>query len=308
MKSTHSWKWLVPRFISRHLLKASSRTRAAARPCLALERLEDRQVLSATSTNIIVEPPPSSGDTQILIGLLQGGLKVTQDEFQLLKILGSASPVEAKVEMHDFPVVKVVDKASPVLFQLSDTLVKVGEDLIKGDLTDQKLMAAENKIDYLKIKLEEVIISSVDASTQKTVMPIVDSLFADAADLFQGLVGIKGESQDHKHPDEIELVKLSADILKIDGLLIKGELAAITHRKAGKGQQEFFSLDFQAKIEGVFQDANDEILKLGEPASSSLLPAVQEFHDGILKLLGSLSGGGDFEGGIVLPPTDDIIT
>ena len=42
--------------------------------------------------------------------------------------------------------------------------------------------------------------------------------------------------------------------------------------------------------------------------SSELLPAVQDFHTGINKLLGSMSDGGNFGGGIVAPPTDDIIT
>ncbi len=306
MKSTPSWKWLVPRFIGRHLRNSSAGTATTGRPGLVLERLENRDLLSAAGTDIVIEPPPAGGNTQILIGLLQGGLAVTQDEFQLLKVLASATPVEAKVTTHDIPIVKVLDKATPMLLQLGDQLFKVGDDLIKGELTDQKLMAAEQKIEYLKIKLTDIIISSVDQKTQDTAMPIVDSLFADAAGLVQGLLGIEGESTDHKHKDVIEFVKLSADFMKIDGLLIKGELASV--RKAGKDQQEFVALDYQVKIEGVFQKANEAIADLGEPAASALLPAVQDFHDGIMILLGSLSGDENFEGGIVLPPTDDIIT
>ena len=87
--------------------------------------------------------------------------------------------------------------------------------------------------------MEDTIISSVDAQTQKTALPILDALFIDAASLVEGLLGIKGESADHKHKDEIELVKLSSDFLKIEGLAIKGELTSF--RKAGKGQQEFLS-------------------------------------------------------------------
>jgi hypothetical protein len=305
MKSTHSWKWLVPRFISRHLRNSPAGKAAIGRPGLVLERLENRDLLSAAGTNIVIEPPPAGGNTQILIGLLQGGLAVTQDEFQLLKVLASASPTEAKVTTHDIPIVKVLDKTTPMLLQLGDQLVKVGEDLIKGELTDQKLMAAENKIEYLKIKLTEVIISSVDQKTQDTATPILNSLFADASGLVQGLLSVEGAGVGTQKQMG-EFVKLSADFMKIDGLLIKGELASV--RKAGKDQQEFFALDFQAKIEGVFQKANEAIVDLGEPATSALLPAVQDFHDGIMNLLGSLSGGENFEGGIVLPPTDDIIT
>ena len=187
--------------------------------------------------------------------------------------------------------------------QLDGELVKVGQELIKGELTDLKLTAAEPKIDYLKIKLTDIIISSVDAQTQETAQPILDSLFADATSLVKDLVSIEGV-RDDKHKDESTIVKLSADVLKIDGLPIKGELVSL--RKAGKGQQEFFK--FEAKIEDVFQKANEAIVDLGDPAASALLPAVQDFQDGIMNMLGSLGGGGNFEGGIVLPPTDDIIT
>ena len=59
----------------------------------------------------------------------------------------------------------------------------------------------------------------------------------------------------------------------------------------------------------MFQKATDAIQKLDDPAAKAdLLPAVQQFEDGINKLLGSMSDGGNFEGGIMAPPTDDIIT
>ena len=288
MKTTHSWKWLVPRFISRNLRTSPAGKAATGRPCLALERLEDRNLLSATATGIVVEPPPTSGDTQVLIGLLQGGLTVTADEFKLLKACAGG---------------KHIDKLVVECRQLNGDLVKIGQDLIKGELTDKKLMTAEAKIDFLKIKLTDVIISSVDAQTQKTALPILDSLFADAASLVQGLTSVEGAGVG-THEQTGEFIKLSADFLKIDDLLIKGELSLV--RKAGKDQQEFIALE--AKIEGVFQKANEAIVKLGESTASSLLPAVQDFENGIMNLLGSLSGGGNFEGGIVLPPTDDVIT
>jgi type VI protein secretion system component Hcp len=214
---------------------------AAGRPCLAVEKLEDRNLLSAsphssTSSAISTEPPPTSGDTQVLIGLLQGGLKVTQDEFQLLKACASG---------------KHIAKAVIVCRQLDGELIKVGQDLIKGELTDLKLMAAEAKIDFLKIKLTDIIISSVDAQTLKTAQPILDSLFVDAASLVKGLVGVQGAGTT-THKQTLDYIKISADVLKIDGLIIKGELDLL--RKAGKGQQEFFKLE--AKIEDVFQKAN----------------------------------------------------
>ncbi len=296
MKSTHSWKWLVPRFISRHLRNSSDARVVAGRPCLALERLEDRNLLSASphstaGSDISTEPPPVGGDTQVVIGLLQNGLKVTQDQFRLLRACASG---------------KHIAKAVLTFRQLDNELFKVGEDLINGELTDKKLMATEAKIDYLKIKLTDIIISSVDAQTQKTALPIVDTLFADAAGLVQGLLGVEGAGA-ATQKQTLDYLKISEDVLNIDGLIIKGEL--VSHRKAGKGQQEFFTSKLQAGIEEVFQKANEAIVDLGDPAAASaLLPAVQQFHDGITTLIGSLSDGGNFEGGIVVPPTDDIIT
>lgn len=303
MKTTHSWKWLVPRFISHRPRSAAAGQEAIRRPCLALEGLEDRSLLSAAGTDIVIVPP--TGDAAILIGLMKGTLAVTQDEFNLLEALGNSVPAESKVESKGFEFTHVIDKASPLLFQLEDELAKISESLIKGNLTEKKAAATDSKLQYLQIKLTDVIISSVNAESKKTITPILDSLFADANGLVDGLLSVQGAgAADQKQM--IDFVNLSADIMKIDHLALGGEMALA--RKAGKGQQDFFSLDFQAKIERAFQKANEAIVDLGEPSTSVLLPAVQEFEDGIMNLLGSLDGGGDFDGGIILPPTDDIIT
>ena len=300
MKSKHSWKWLAPRMTGRKFSKTSGKS-PRSRPALAIERLEDRQVLSAVSPAAETGPPPT-GDTQILISLLQGGLKITQDEFQLLKILGASSPTADKPTMSDFHFTQAVNKASPLLFQLSDTLQKVGADLIQGNLTDQKMMATQDKMKYLEIKLKEVIISSVDPQTQDAAQPIVDALFADAASLVQGLLGVQNAG-DAKHKEEIDFLQLSADILKIEGLTIKGELDFIKNQSPGLSVD-----DFQVKIDFLFQKANEAIIQLGPETSDALLPVVQDFETGIMNLLGSLQGGKDFTGGVVVPPSDDVIT
>src|SRR5689334_17323031 len=72
MKTTHSWKWLVPRFISHRPRSAAAGQQAIRRPCLALEGLEDRSLLSAAGTDIVIVPP--TGDAAILIGLMKGTL------------------------------------------------------------------------------------------------------------------------------------------------------------------------------------------------------------------------------------------
>jgi len=256
--------------------------------------LENRNLLSASphgaATAAASEPPPTNGDTQVLIGLLRGGLNVTADEINLLKACATG---------------KHIDKLVIESRRLDGELVKIGQELIKGELTDNKLMEAQAKIEFLKIKMEDTIISSVDAQTQKAASRILDTLFIDATSFVDDLVSIKGESGDHKHKDEIELVSLSSDFLKIEGLALKAELVSL--RKAGKGQQEF--LKIEAKIEDVFQKATDAIQKLDDPASAELLKAaVQDFENGINGLLGNMGDGGNFGGGIIAPPTDDIIT
>jgi len=254
--------------------------------------LEDRNLLSAsphgTTTPAASETP--SRDTQVLIGLLQGGLSVTADEINLLKACATG---------------KHIDKLVIESRRLDGELVKFGQEVIKGELTDQKVMAEKAKIEFLEIKLNDAVISSVDAQTQKTAQPILDQLSADATSLFLKLDGIKGESQDDKHKGEIVIESLSSDFLKIEGLALKAELISV--RKAGKGQMEFFKIE--AKIADVFQKANDAIQKLDDQASAALLTReVATFEDGINALLRGMSGGGNSGVGIVAPPTDDIIT
>jgi type VI protein secretion system component Hcp len=254
--------------------------------------LEDRNLLSAsphgTTTPAASETP--TRDTQVLVGLLQGGLSVTTDEINLLKACATG---------------KHIDKLVIESRRLDGELVKIGQEVAKGELTDQQRKADTAKIEFLEIKLNDAVISSVDAQTQKTAQPILDQLSADATSLFLKLDGIKGESQDGKHKDEIEIESLSSDFLKIEGLALKAELVSL--RKAGNGQQEF--LKIEAKINDVFQKATDAIQKLDDPAAkATLLRAVDDFETGINGLLGNMGDGGNSGVGIVAPPTDDIIT
>jgi len=300
MKSEHSWKWLAPRQVRRKFSKPAKSPRS--RPALSIERLEDRQVLSAVSPAAETGPPPS-GDTQIVLELLQGGLKLTQDEFQLLKILGTSTPTEDRVQHGDLTIQKVLDKTTPLLFQLDDTLQKVGLDLINGNLTDKKIMAAQDKMQYLEIKLNDVIISSVDPKTQDAARPIVDALFADAAKLVQGLLGVQGAGDAPSEQVTLNFAKIVVEYKEMQEQTIKGEVDFI------KGNSPGLSVDdFQVKIDFLFQKANEAIMNLGDPDASALLPAVQDFETGVLNLLGSLQGGEDFTGGVTLPPTGDVIT
>jgi type VI protein secretion system component Hcp len=304
MKSAHSWKWLAPRLIRRHLRNSPGRKGAVGRPFLALERLEDRNLLSASGAPAGLAPPPS-GDAQIVANLLQGELTVTQDEFQLLNALAGASPVESKVKIHEIPITQVIDKASPLLVQLQDQLLKIAIDGIDGEAQDAKHkgeLQAESKIEYLKIKLTDVLISSLDQQMQETVTPILNTLFTDATNLVQGLLSVEGAGGGSQ-AQKLDYIKLSTDVLKVDILALKGELDVI---KVGSTRADLQNI--QNKIDSLILKANATIMDLGETASSTLLPAVQDFQNGITRLLGSLGDGGNFPGGVTLPQTDDVIT
>jgi type VI protein secretion system component Hcp len=259
MTSKHSWKWLAPRLTGRDFGKGSSGKSARSRPALAIERLEDRQVLSAASPAAETGPPPPSGDAQVLIGLLQGGLNVTQDQFNLIKVCASGKHI-AKAS--------IVVRAGPILSQLDDTLFKVGEDLIQGDLTDKKIMAAQDKMKYLEVQLNEVIISSVDAKTQDAAKPIVDALFADAASLVQGLLGVQGAGDAPSEQVTLNFAKIVFEYKEMQALTIKGELGMYGPIKHGIDLQ-----DFEFKIEKAFQKANEAIMNLSDADASALLRA-----------------------------------
>ena len=58
--------------------------------------------------------------------------------------------------------------------------------MIKGQLTDHKLAAAEQKIEFLKIKLEDIIITSLNVSQEQAeaiVQPLIDDAEALKAEL-----------------------------------------------------------------------------------------------------------------------------
>lgn len=302
MKSTRSWKWLVPRFISRYQRKAASPTKAAARRCLVVEPLENRNLLAVASPHgaITVEQPPPVGEQggQVVVTLLTEGLKVTTDEIQLLKALGSPPSTEAKANVADITIKKQLDKASVSLFQLNDTLDKLGQFAIKGQLTDKKFMAAEQKIEYLKIKLEDLIISSLDSNQQPAATDDLNELFKHAHACANGVHILKAEVSARKAgKDQLEYFKLAANILKLEDLALKVEVNTIENKSTGATPTEQISLNF-SKIKVEYAKT-----KLGQNADA--VAALNEFKT---TLFPNLSGGGNFTGGISVPPSDDTIT
>jgi hypothetical protein len=173
--------------------------------------------------------------------------------------------------------------------------VKIGADIIRGQLTDKKVMAAEAKIEYLKITLQDIIITAIAASDQETGTAMVNSLVGDAENLLSALITHRKAGKGQQ-----EFFKVTADIQKMEDVAIRGEVQTI---KAGSpGNLD----DFTNKIEGLYQKASEEIirLKLDEGTTQQLQTALDDFNT---SLLGNLSGGGNFGGGVTTPSTDDTI-
>src|SRR5262245_28486415 len=302
MKSLRSWKWLAPRITSRRVRSSDSATRASDRPCLALERLEDRNLLAAVNPNdaTTIGPPPPPVGEQVVVDLLQGGLKLTTDELSLLKMIANPASTGASAPtVSEIPVTKKLDKASGALFQLNDTLNKLGRDVINGQLTDHKLMAAEQKIEYLKIKLEDIVISSLNVSqedAERIVQPLIDdaeTLKIALADLNQAnLLTVRKAGKDQQ-----EFIKIDFNILNLENLALKVQVDSLEGKPTNDGVTEQITLNF-AKIKFEYKEQ-----QLDQDQA-----AVAALNDFQAALFPNLSGGGNFAGGVTTPSTDDIIS
>lgn len=300
MKSKRSWKWLVPRLVSRYVRNSAGRTRAIARPCLAVENLEERNLLTAASPSFAttIGPPPAPVGEQVVVDLLQGGLKLTVNEIGLLKVIANPPSGPPSTEANaptvsDIHITKELDKASVALFQLNSTLNKLGQDVIRGQLTDHTLMAAEQKIEYLKIKLEDIIISSLNVS-QQDAESIVKPLIDDAENLKIALADLNQTSQliaRKAGKGQQEYVKIDSNILNLEDLALKVEVDSLEGKSTDPGVTEQISLNF-AKIKVEYQEQ-----KLDQDPA-----AVAALDDFQATLFPELSGGGNFEGGVVVPP------
>src|SRR5882757_9883756 len=104
-----------------------------------------------------------------------------------------------------------------------------------------------------------------------------------ASDIFAKIGDIKGESTDAKHKDEIEVLSFSWGVTKE---------ATITHRKAGKGQQEYLVVKMNdVIITGVVHGGSGE----GSSETVSLVFAKVDFEYRPQKIDGTLDAGIHFK-------------
>src|SRR4051812_14453373 len=120
-----SWKWLS--FRPTRELVAGGDAPPQSRPCLpAVEKLDDRLMLSVSvSTDASEVPPPAlQGDTDILIGLLNGQLTLVSHELNAVKLAG-----DLKIDVH-----KVTER----FLKIDDLITDFGQAVLKQDLTEKK--------------------------------------------------------------------------------------------------------------------------------------------------------------------------
>jgi hypothetical protein len=179
----------------------------------------------------------------------------------------------------------------------------LGESLLQGELSARKVAESKDKIEYLKVELKDIMVSSLSAEDQQKVDPILDSLDERIAGLVDGLLKYQ-DSLAGISVDQAIWLKLAEDVQKADELLFKGGLDFVKATTPGLVPD-----DFEVKINDVLSKDLETIQKLSDPtAQKVMLLAVQDFAAGAEHLLGSLSGGGDFDGGVILvDPTDDVI-
>jgi type VI secretion system secreted protein Hcp len=129
-----------------------------------------------------------------------------------------------------------------------------------------------------------------------------------ASDIFAKIGDIKGESLDAKHKDEIEVLSFSWGVSNTGssgsggggatGKAVFQDLqivkdATITHRKAGKGQQEFLIITLNDVTIAAVSHTGDEVEPYVEAVSLKF--AKVDFHYRKQRTDGSLDPGEHFK-------------
>jgi hypothetical protein len=222
--SMPSWKWLS-RASSARELAASGKT-SSSRPCLpVIEQLGDRVMLSAA-------PIPAAASTddppinQILIGLLQGELKLATSELSALKI---ASAVEDP---------SLVNKLNHRFLKIDEVIFNLGEAVIKGELTEQKETKAIAQIDLEFLKLD-ALIGGFSQDVQNNLKVALDGIKLSASDLLSTLS--KVETIDLSHKEQLLFLKITDAFADLDAGLLKLQ-ESIVEKKVTSNKQQYLEI------------------------------------------------------------------
>ena len=287
MLQTPSWKWLSSRTTAREL--AAEAARKSPRPCLpAIEQLDSRQLLSASvgGDDIIVEPPAPASSSQILIGLLNGGVDLIKGELTALKLAAE------DLKLAEVP--NFLHKLNQEFFKIDQIVSDFGAALIKGELTEHK----ENKA-FEQLELEFLKIDSLLAGVQGeegSLSRLIEGIKIDAFSLLTDLSKI-GSGGELEHKDQQALLKIVRDFDSLDDALLKlqEDLLASKHKS-------------ESKVDYLQIKLNDVLISSKQVDDKELQGQLLKTIDATRILIGLLQPGEGFDGGVsIIGSTDDVI-
>lgn len=275
----HSWSWIAARLSPRRIWSHSS----PVRPCIAsVEPLGDRVMLSADA---VVEGPPR-GDAAVLAAAMKGELNLVVSEQNLLTLAGSGLTDQTLGDFkHLTDAIAKVNDATTLA--AADIFAKIGD--IKGESLDDKHKDSIEVLSFNFAKIE-VAYKLLAGASENALAPL-DQFKADAFGLLNLVQSSVGGDLGQK--TEALFSKILDQSNALDNTIIKVQSDLITHRKAGKGQQEFLVIKLNDVLVSSINQISDGNLKaqlLGiEAQSIGIL-------DGLLKIDTGGGGGGDIIG------------
>lgn len=223
-----SWKWLSFR-PTRQMI---GETPPPSRPCLpAVEKLDDRLMLSASPDAAATDggnETPYKGDTEILIGLLRGQQDLIKGEIDTIKFAGDLNFDDHKLNES---------------FQKIDEVVyKLGEALIKGDLSDQKVdkTVSDLKIEFQKI---DMLVGGIEGDAGGKLKMMVSDLEQKVDGLVNDLK-ISTDAGDLDHKTELTYIKVAESFLKLDNAILKYE-SDVVQDKQHKVDMKFLEIKLE---------------------------------------------------------------
>lgn len=262
-----SWKWLSFR-PTRQMIGDTP----PSRPCLpAVEKLDDRLLLSAVTDAASDggnETPPPNGDTEILIGLLRGQQDLIKGEIDTIKFAG-----DLNIDDH---------KLNESFQKIDEVVYKLGEALIKGDLSDQKVdkTVSDLKIEFQKI---DMLVGGIEGDAGGTLKIMI----ADLEQKVDGLVNnlkISTNAGDLDHKVELTYLKVADSFLKLDDAILKYE-SDVVQDKQHKVDMKFLEIKLNDVLISSYKidnpDLQDQIQGIAKDTAGLVVVAPPTFTGGV---------------------------
>jgi hypothetical protein len=242
-----------------------------------------------------------------LAGAFKGTLDFTQTQLALVKLVDAATPPGVPIPFPDAgskatpPVWDTSNVVRNILLKMDEAIFDIGENLLKGEVSSKAVEESKNKIDYLKVELKDILVSSFSLADQDKFSKVLDTMDANITELVTTFSKF-GEVDSKQRATWMAVLE---ETQKIDSLVFK---TGIEFFKDGLTDSKLD--DFKQKIDLLISDEMQKIskLELGK-IESLLLTSLASYGEGAKNILGSLGGGGDYDGGpILFETTGDVIT